>query len=802
MTNDEDRTRRRFLRTSALLGMGLFAGCNAIGDTTTTPPVDETSTETPLATARTGTGTPTPGEVVTGTPTPGETVTDTPSLETPVEDYLMSWLGDTGDAHGADDRTHVQTNTIKGIDVTANGGVFTNCYWDEGGNEATVYHDGEIIGVCDDLHGWGRSGGNDVATDDQYAYVSMGWGNTGNWTDSRWDGEQLPEPGEEWFGVKRYDRTDYSAAPFDGGGGFLGNVLFVSENGDDIRGLAHHDGELFVSDPAGPRIAVYDTDSMSWVRDLEIYDGERTGHPEKLAVDDAGRLHVIEGRADADEPAYVIKAYDRQGRTQGTTIPADELTAPTDLTFDESGRLLVAENGPRQQVLRFSVDGDSASLVDTIGSTGGVYQGESRRYGPDRLVGPSGVDVDGEGNVYVGAAGIRSVREGLDGLENPGGATNHHAGQADVRKFTATGDPAWAALGLCYVDTAAPDPADPTRWYTADHRFDLDYALAVPGSEWGNSPFENTTMTLDPLAYPDDPRLVFWQPTPIAVRHVQGETLLFSTNMTTDYLSIHRFDGDTAVPAALFLEDRRNRIHSSDYSLPRDVLPDAGSGWLWRDENGDGAFQQAEFEEIPPLGWGVAVDANAGVWHTTETGPIRHYPLDDLEDGVPVYDRTRARAFDIPAPFTKLRRVHYDVEADTLYVSGYTADRPDDVGFDWKAMGKVLARYDDWMSSDRTETWRINLQVGEKTGRHAKETPQSFDIAGGLVFVVRSNTGAVKLFDAGTGEQVGTLRPDPELLSGLIDVTHAVRAIRRDNGEYVVAVEEDWHGKIILYRFA
>jgi hypothetical protein len=63
--------------------------------------------------------------------------------------------------------------------------------------------------------------------------------------------------------------------------------------------------------------------------------------------------------------------------------------------------------------------------------------------------------------------------------------------------------------------------------------------------------------------------------------------------------------------------------------------------------------------------------------------------------------------------------------------------------------------------------------------------------------------GAVHVFDKNTGADIGVINPGPEVgnTSGHIDVANAITAHRRDNGEYLVFVEEDARGKVLMYRW-
>jgi len=44
--------------------------------------------------------------------------------------------------------------------VAPDGTIYTNSEWDEGGREAGIYKDGDVIGMLSEMHGWGRLGGS------------------------------------------------------------------------------------------------------------------------------------------------------------------------------------------------------------------------------------------------------------------------------------------------------------------------------------------------------------------------------------------------------------------------------------------------------------------------------------------------------------------------------------------------------------------------------------------------------------------------------------------------------------------
>ena len=79
-------------------------------------------------------------------------------------------------------------------------------------------------------------------------------------------------------------------------------------------------------------------------------------------------------------------------------------------------------------------------------------------------------------------------------------------------------------------------------------------------------------------------------------------------------------------------------------------------------------------------------------------------------------------------------------------------------------------------------------------------------IEGDYIFMVGVATRArILVFRTRDGGFVGTLDPGPEVggieETGWIDMPESISALRRQNGEYAVLVEEDMRNKIILYRW-
>ncbi|WP_321795536.1 hypothetical protein [Caballeronia sp. J97] len=703
-----------------------------------------------------------------------------------VLDAKSSWIGNTS---GFGDGAWTQIN-ITAIAVAPDGRVFTNSPWDESGAEASVYRDGKMLGFAGGTHGWGASGGNAVAVNSRYVFVAVGVGNEkgrlvkeGIW----------PPSGRHWIGVSRRDIGDVKQPmPFDGGiaskvlasdkdprATFARSFLTVNDTaGDekqDIGGLAANDASLYVANTAQDRIERYDARSMEKKAQWSA------PRPGRIALAPDGSLWAIVDSI-GDHPRIAHFSAFGEPLSDAPRLQADSIAA--DIALDRQGRLLVADNGPRQQVLFFTKQGSAYRESGALGERGGIFAGIAGKPGPGRFNGLTGVGVDAAGNVYVSTNGI-GVRDGPIGAGL--GAT--------LESYAPGGALRWQMQGLLFVDGAWIDPGRPDSVYTGNKRFELDFSKPS-GQEWTYAGFLSGR-----FRYPDDP--VFhvdqWPGLPIA-RRLEGRTFLYLTDMYADHLKIYRFDekrdGELAIPSG-FIAGRPRPVQN----VPN--RPEGGE-WIWRDLDGDGRFDAKEFRRNPGTaritgGWGWWVDSTGDIWRTSDAKGIYRLRYGGLDkQGNPVYDFSNMQTYAMPAPFAELRRAIYDAASDTMYVTGYTPDEPFDRRY-WKEVGRRLVRYDHWSNDPRA---RYSIALPWDTQARPLSTVIGVTVEGQYVFAVEP-VGDVHVYDKDSGKEVGVIRPGPEVgrASGWVDVPNGVSAHRRGNGEYLVFVEEDARGKVMMYRW-
>jgi hypothetical protein len=182
-------------------------------------------------------------------------------------------------------------------------------------------------------------------------------------------------------------------------------MLIVSTS-DQVTGVANAGSELYVRVSSTNRIRVSDSEPLaelgSWSSDS----------PKQIAVDTQSNLWILQGK-DASNPPKRLH-YSNTGSLSSQKIT--DVVDPTALVIDPKGRLLVTENGRRQQVLIYDISG-TPKLIGTFGTQGGLYSGTGGEVGELKLNGLTGVDTDKAGNIYVNN----------DGFGNSG---------TDLRKFS------------------------------------------------------------------------------------------------------------------------------------------------------------------------------------------------------------------------------------------------------------------------------------------------------------------------------------------------------------------------------
>lgn len=701
-------------------------------------------------------------------------------FSSPRLDAITSWIGNT---YGGAQKWVQQD--IHAMAVTPDGTVFTNVPWDEGGGNAGEYRNGELIRYAMHTHGWGNMGGEAVAANSRYLFIGMAVANEGG---HLVDAQTWPPKGSQWLGVSRRTRTDIGqGAPFEGGKGGKGGTikdsfLVVTEIPDNAKdslpGMCADETHLYVTDPASSQIKVYNAETMlpiaSWKIDLAG----------PLALDRNGTVWMLRPWA-KDKPATFVR-FNAKGEEQSPALTLPPDLVPKAFCFANDGRVLVADEGPTQQVRIFSIKDSALVETGTFGERGGMASGTPGAFADRKLNHVSAIGCDAKDNLYL-----------AHDAQSGGGGTVLES------YALASGKLNWRLQGLTFVDMADVDDEDDAEVFTKEEHFHLDYSKP-PGSEARYAGY-----TVGYGRYPQDPRMHLWSGG-AWVRHIGGRRILFVNDMNAGLLQSYRFepetDGEIAIPSGFFASR-----HLKDTADWPPYQPEKGE-WIWRDTNGNGAFDADEYQTNDgadsPAAQGWWVDRAGNIWRATETRGLRFFPFLGLDaHGNPQWDFKTMRTFPHPAGFKEVKRLRYDAKTDTLYLGGTTTAAANQ---HWKPMGPVIACYDGWLHGAQKQRWQVTLPYGQGTSGHESCEPMGFDISGDFIFVPYTGaskaegvkTGRVEIFRTRDGSAAGHVEPGPEVGEiGLQDLRETLTAHRRANGEYIVLLEDDYKSKVVMYRF-
>lgn len=639
---------------------------------------------------------------------------------------------------------------VQDIWVAPDGKTYTGSIWDEAAREIGIYQNGDKVGYFPNTHG--EVDGKAITGNVSYLFASS------NEND-----------------VRRWDRATTSVDGAD------------IATGGQVRGLAADGVNLFVgTDASGGLVKVYQPATQSYVREWAF------ARPGRMSVDGAGNLWAIQ-RGDASNAPRIVK-FSPTG-TQLDVITFASNVVPTDVATDGTTRVLVADGGPDRNVKVYataSLSGTPSTVTDTLGATGGTLStagGFAKgQAGAGRFDPPTGVGIDSAGNYYVSTFG--------------GGST--------IDSYSSAKERLWRVFGLEFEDVGDIDPTDPNAIYTKDGKYTVNWSNGV-GQEatyWGT--------TEDFVSNPNDPRA--WinkngnNNAGARVITAGGQKFLYVWDQQSGLMQVYRFDGDIAVPAALlcrFGNGVEPRVGNPTSNDPWDM-------WIWQDTDRDGQFDNNEFTTYRadnPYMYGWNVDAEGNIWKGMRESGIRKLALSVDANGMPTFSPQAVIAN--PAPFTSatngdIRRVHYDLATDTMYISGFnsanTSGGP--TGTDDRGAGRLMAKYPNWNTGNRTASQTIQLPYNFDTsnlfGNHY--TPESIDVAGDYLFVGYFDPGAARVrvyrtSDMSFVDEMTAGRNTGSIYGTDIDTPNGLNAFVRSTGEYVVLHSNYGYGNQLMFRW-
>ena len=301
---------------------------------------------------------------------------------------------------------------------------------------------------------------------------------------------------------------------------------------------------------------------------------------------------------------------------------------------------------------------------------------------------------------------------------------------------------------------------------------------------------------------------------PVWVHEIEGKPFLFATTSGGHdlWMIVYRFspetDGEIAIPSGTF-----SRSKASVW--PGNVQPPSGQ-WIWRDTSGNGNPESSEFvqpkgAEMDDNNWATYVDSQGSVWSGGERNRLlSRYRCKGLDArGNPIYAYDAVDRYTVPAELTEVARVAYIPERDVMFVTGYTAERPQKQGF-WGMGGSTLFRVNGATGAKSEVAYKIDLplQTTHNTGAPAIKAIDVVKLPDNngsgivlLVFAADLFGGKVHVYNLDTGALLGTM--DASSLGQLpwIDQANGIRAVYRGEGEVLVFAEDDLNQKIVMYQW-
>lgn len=398
------------------------------------------------------------------------------------------WIGNSFPGIGANGQGTWVQDMIDQIALSPEGTVLTTSVWDESGRCTGLYKDGAVNRIClqqskgeRKAWGWGTAGTGIAVDKDRFLILNT-------------EGELLRfswRPGE----LDSAEQLDQVRV---GKGRCLalrGATVAVVLEGDTVALLAASDlaERTRFTLPGVTRVAIA-ADGSLW-----LLAGGRIVH---RGPDGSERPEVI---SDAGQPSAIA--------------------------IDAQERLIVCDNGTRQQVVIYDLSAQPR-LISRFGDEGGIASGTPGRATPTKLYGLRGANVDAHGNLTVALC--------LGPLQGAGTC---------LRSFDPAGHLRWELQGLAFVNCYGIDPASNGHTLYGLHEIiDFD-AAKPPGKSW-----TLRSITCDPIAHSQDARIK--DPTGgITMRTITGRRVLFSFGQMAGGPTIFAFPdaaSDIAVPAGTF----------------------------------------------------------------------------------------------------------------------------------------------------------------------------------------------------------------------------------------------------------
>jgi hypothetical protein len=461
-----------------------------------------------------------------------------------------------------------------------------------------------------------------------------------------------------------------------------------------------------------------------------------------------------------------------------------------------AGKLLVADNGQRKQILIYDVSG-TPQIIEKLGVDGGIASDFTPTYEfpaainapsypvknyppgyyhPLKLWGLTGVGCDNTGRIFVSTSECGSA----------------------IRCFKKVNNNwilDWRVENYFFVDNVFYDEkTDAAEVYGVQEHMRLDFSKNTAGKEWSIIGY-----TVDAYNYPEDPRAINEVKaggehglTAVIEREINGTRYLWISGMTCQPPKIFKFkpNTDIAVPCGMFMA-RDSRIYDLPTTFwwpPQRPSTNVPGTLFWSDLNNDGKFQSNEYsmQKYNFNEGDFSIDKSGNIWQGGN--PIRIWKPTFEANGNVVYSDQNVEEITIDGLYS-IGKLVLQEEMDRLVVLTTSCRNIN---------GGKMYIIDNWSKGNRSARYVADLKGPNQS---------NWTVAGDYAFECGWETKAtVWVTDLNTGKLVGTMIPDASCggveRTGWVDISAGIRAYKRKtSGEYLVFVEDDFLSRVILYRW-
>lgn len=461
-----------------------------------------------------------------------------------------------------------------------------------------------------------------------------------------------------------------------------------------------------------------------------------------------------------------------------------------------AGKLIVADNGARKQILVYDISG-IPTIVETIGANGGIASNfiisyslpasinapayPAGTYGPGvyhplKLWGITGVGCDNQGRIFVShsemGSGIRCFKK-----DN----TNW---QLD-----------WRVENYCFVDNVFYDEkTDAVDVYGVQEHYKMNYNTSTAGQEWSIYGY-----SLDSYNYPEDPRGIEDVKaghehglTGTVMHDINGTRYLWISGMTCQAPKIFKYKPGTevAVPCGMFM-GRDHRLFDLPLTFwwpPHRPSTNSTATMYWEDLNNNGGYDANEYtDQSHEFNEGdFFVDKSGNIWQGQN--PITVWNATFKTNGNIHYSSNNTTTYNITGADFSSGKVIYQENKNRVVILNKDCRN---------ITGAKVYIVDNWSSGNRAARYVSTLYGPNQS---------SWTVAGDYAFEVGWETRAkVWVTNLNDGSLAGTMLPSAACggvtRTGWVDIGAGIQAYQRKNGQYLIFVEDDSLSRIILYRW-